>query len=98
MAMAERRRKTGFNQALGARIRRRREELDLSLTDMTEKIGISKGHLSEVEHGLKGLSLWSAASIAQALGWGLDDLTENLMWRGPEGMDSAAGRTWREKP
>lgn len=93
--MTDRRRKIGFNVALGARIRKRREELDVTLTDMAERVGISKGHLSEVEHGMNGLSLWSAAAIAESLGWGLDEMTKDVLWREEDGAPH--GRSWRKR-
>lgn len=84
-------RRKGFHTALGHRIHVRREELGLTLTEMADQMGMARGHLSQVENGLAGLTLWSAAAIAKALGWSLDRLTEDLLWRDDQ------GHVWREE-
>lgn len=70
--------KTAFNVALGLRIRQRREELGYTLTSVAEGAEVSKGHLSQVENGRAGLTLWTAAAIARELGWTLDQMTKDL--------------------
>lgn len=67
-----------FNVELGRRIRARREELGLGLNELSERAEMSGGQLSMVENGLRGLTLWTAASLAAALEWSLDQLMEGV--------------------
>lgn len=76
-------RKQGFNTALGARLRHRREVLGHTLTDVAYDAGIAKSHLSQVENGHVGLTLWSALRIGRVLGLTLDQMTHDLLPEGP---------------
>jgi transcriptional regulator with XRE-family HTH domain len=49
-------------------IRARRMELRLTLTDLSKRTGLSTPFLSQVENGVKGVSLTSLKSIAEGLG------------------------------
>lgn len=95
MVTERRRLRTGFNIALGMRIRKRRLELERTLTEVAESAGMSKGHLSDVENGVRGLTLWSAAAICEQMGWGLDQMTKDLLWREEGGGRN--GRHWRTR-
>jgi transcriptional regulator with XRE-family HTH domain len=57
----------GIAEALGEVLRGRREERGLSLRAAAERAGISPAHLSEVERGVKELSLGRLAALARAL-------------------------------
>lgn len=59
---------------MGGRIRTRRESLGLSLRDLSERSGLSVGHLSQVERGLSAIALLSLRSVAIALGFTLNEL------------------------
>jgi transcriptional regulator with XRE-family HTH domain len=54
--------------------RRRRVEAGLSQTDLAEKAGVSKSHLSDVERGQAGFSPKNLKAIAEILGCTIPDL------------------------
>jgi transcriptional regulator with XRE-family HTH domain len=56
-----------IRQALGAALRRHREDLERTLGQVAEAAGVSVAHLSEVERGLKEVSLDRLVAIAHAL-------------------------------
>jgi transcriptional regulator with XRE-family HTH domain len=53
--------------ALGASLRRRRQEAERSLTELAEAAELSPAYLSEVERGLKDVSMERLLAIAKAL-------------------------------
>jgi len=53
--------------ALGAILRRRRQEAERSLTELAEAAELSPAYLSEVERGLKDVSMERLLAIAKAL-------------------------------
>jgi transcriptional regulator with XRE-family HTH domain len=53
--------------ALGASLRRRRQEAERSLTELAEAAELSPAYLSEVERGLKDVSMDRLLAIAKAL-------------------------------
>jgi transcriptional regulator with XRE-family HTH domain len=57
-----------FAQRLGARIREKRLGRDISLDAMEGASGISKGHLSSIEHGKAMMNVLTLCKIAKALG------------------------------
>lgn len=57
---------------LGARIRRRRKQLGLTLQQLCDSAGLSPGFLSQVERSLATPSLGTLAQIARALDVGLE--------------------------
>ena len=52
---------------LGAKLRRRRQELGLTLKDVAEGAGLSVGFISQIERGLTAPSLSSLSGIARVL-------------------------------
>ena len=56
-----------LSTALGQTLRERREESGRSLRAIAERAGISPAHLSEVERGVKELSLGRLDGLARAL-------------------------------
>lgn len=63
-----------LRQSLGAGLRRRREESERTLAELAEEAGISIAHLSEVERGVKEISLEKLVAIARALDASIADL------------------------
>jgi DNA-binding XRE family transcriptional regulator len=53
--------------ALGGAVRRRREELSMSLTALEKASGVSKGMLLAIEHGARNAGIVSIFKIADAL-------------------------------
>jgi len=52
---------------VGERLRHLRLEHDMSLAQLADVAGISKGHLSSVEHGLAAITVETIARLARAL-------------------------------
>jgi transcriptional regulator with XRE-family HTH domain len=52
---------------VGERLRQLRLEHDMSLAQLADAAGISKGHLSSVEHGLAAITVETIARLARAL-------------------------------
>ena len=57
---------------IGAAIRSRRRQLNLTLNEISERTGLSVGFLSQIERDLSSPSLSSLVSIAKAIGLSLD--------------------------
>lgn len=55
-------------RAIGAAIRSRRHELNMSLRELSKRAGLSIGFLSLVERGRSSLALTSLSNVAKALG------------------------------
>lgn len=51
----------------GARVRRRRKEIGLTLEDLGERCGLHWSYLSQVEKGRRNVGLMNVTAIAQAL-------------------------------
>jgi transcriptional regulator with XRE-family HTH domain len=60
--------------ALGERIKSRRLELEWTQDALAQKAGISKGFLSDVENGKRGVGADTLLDIARVLGMSLDYL------------------------
>lgn len=56
-----------FAKRLGARIREKRLDKDISLDAMEAASGVSKGHLSSIEHGKAVMNVLTLCKIAKAL-------------------------------
>ncbi|HEV2677065.1 MAG TPA: cupin domain-containing protein [Aliidongia sp.] len=63
-----------LDSSVGLRLRALRKARDLSLQQMSERLGVSIGHLSQVERGLSTASLKLLAGAADVLGVGLAGL------------------------
>jgi len=61
-------------KTLGQRIRELRDQEDLSLRELAEKVGVSAAFLSDIELGRRYPSDSKLAKIAHALGTPLDEL------------------------
>ena len=61
-------------KTLGQRIRELRDQEDLSLRELAEKVGVSAAFLSDIELGRRYPSDSKLMKIAQALGSSLDEL------------------------
>lgn len=58
--------------ALGGKIRKRRRAVDMTLQQVSERVGLSIGFLSQIERGTSTPSLASLCNIAEALGTSVD--------------------------
>jgi transcriptional regulator with XRE-family HTH domain len=59
---------------LGAKLRARRRELDLTLADVAAKTGLTQGYLSQVERDLASPSVASLLAICDAVGTRIGEL------------------------
>ena len=58
---------TPFTLAFGARMRALRQELGMSLAQLSEKTGIGKGNLSTIENGFAAITIETIERIAKGL-------------------------------
>ena len=56
-----------LEQAIGREVRRQREKLDVTISELAKAAGISAGMLSKIENGATSASLSSLQALAQAL-------------------------------
>ncbi|MGN0448319.1 MAG: helix-turn-helix domain-containing protein [Acutalibacteraceae bacterium] len=61
-----------YKKEMGTRIRVRRKKLLLTQEEISEQLGISVKHFSEVERGLTGLSIENLIKLSNILGLSLD--------------------------
>jgi transcriptional regulator with XRE-family HTH domain len=59
-------------EPLGKKIRKRRRAIDMTLQQVSERVGLSIGFLSQIERGASTPSLASLCNIAEALGTSVD--------------------------
>lgn len=64
------------HKALGAELRRIREEKGLRLAEVAEPVGIGVSMLSQIESGAKGTSIAKIRALAEALGADFHELIE----------------------
>jgi quercetin dioxygenase-like cupin family protein len=64
------------DRELGRRLRARREQAGLSLSQVAERADVTKGFLSQLERGLSRASVASLRRIANAVGIGLAELLD----------------------
>jgi transcriptional regulator with XRE-family HTH domain len=84
--------------ALGAILRRRRQEAERSLTDLSEAAELSPAYLSEVERGLKDVSMERLLAIAKALEVPVADLYLDLSRALGSREAMSQQRSWPDDP
>lgn len=57
------------------------KEKEISIGDLEESVGVSKGYLSRMKKDCKSISLCNAYLLAQSIGVSLDDLLKQDMCR-----------------
>lgn len=75
---------TSYTLAFGERMRSLRLEVGMSLDQLSKATGISKGHLSSIEHGFAAITIESVMRIAQGL-----DLSPTMLLAFPESDEYA---------
>lgn len=70
-------------ETLGQKIRKRRRAIDMTLRQVSERIGLSIGFLSQIERGMSAPSLASLCNIAEALGVSVDAFVKPPLQQGP---------------
>jgi transcriptional regulator with XRE-family HTH domain len=84
--------------ALGAILRRRREEAERSLAGLAAEAELSTAYLSEVERGLKDMSTDKLVAVARALEVSVADLYLELAQRLGSREAMQQRRSWPEDP
>jgi transcriptional regulator with XRE-family HTH domain len=95
---------------LGARIRSVRVEKKMSLVQLAAASGLSKGHLSSIEHGRAVFNMVTASKIAKGLGLKLmelalfpeesllEQLVEHMCGMSPEQLERVSEKIFRKAP
>ena len=64
-----------YNESLGNKVRRRRYELGLTQEEVSQRTGLSTGHISDIENGnRKQIQSKTIMKLAKGLGMTLEDL------------------------
>jgi transcriptional regulator with XRE-family HTH domain len=63
-----------IRERFGFAVRSRREELELTQEEFAERVGIHRTYLSDVERGIRNISLLNIERVAAALALSLADL------------------------
>ena len=66
-------------KAMGARIRRKRQEFGLSQKEMADSLGLSLSFYGHIERGMRVPSLPTLVTIANRLGTGIDALMKDSL-------------------
>lgn len=61
---------------VGERIKRLRIQKGISQTELAQEIGISQTHMSNIENGNAGISLWTAVKISRVLECSIDSFAD----------------------
>ncbi len=67
-----------LNRLIGQRIRQGRQQLSLTLRQLSDRTDLTTSQLSQVELGKNAASLWALARISNALGHQLSELLRGL--------------------
>jgi transcriptional regulator with XRE-family HTH domain len=98
MSYAHSERASSIRLALGAILRRRRQEAERSLTELAEAAELSPAYLSEVERGLKDVSMERLLAIAKALEIPVADLYLDLARSLGSREAMSQQRSWPDDP
>lgn len=64
------------SKKLGQNLKRIRTQKQMSQGDIARSLNVDRGYISNIENGKKNPTLSTLSRLAQALGVGVDDLTE----------------------
>ena len=98
MAYAQSEDASSIRLALGVILRRRRQEAERSLTELAEAAELSPAYLSEVERGLKDVSMERLLAIARALEVPVADLYLDLARSLGSREAMSQQRSWPDDP
>lgn len=62
---------------VGARIKRLRMQAGISQIELAKAINVSQTHMSNIENGNTGISLWTAVRISRKLGCSIDNFADS---------------------
>ena len=98
MTYAQSEEASSIRVALGTLLRRRRQEAERSLTELAEAAELSPAYLSEVERGLKDVSMERLLAIARALEVPVADLYLDLARSLGSREAMSQQRSWPDDP
>lgn len=61
---------------VGKNIRKFRIQQGISQIELAKAIGVSQTHMSNIENGNSGISLWTAVKISRVLGCSIDQMVD----------------------
>lgn len=61
---------------IGERIRKLRIQIGISQIELARAIDVSQTHMSNIENGNTGISLWTAVKISRVLGCSIDSFAD----------------------
>lgn len=64
------------NKKVGERIRKLRIQKGISQIELARAIAVSQTHMSNIEKGHAGISLWTAVKISRVLGCSIDSFAD----------------------
>lgn len=64
------------NKKVGERIRKLRIQKGISQIELARAIAVSQTHMSNIEKGHAGISLWTAVKISRELGCSIDSFAD----------------------
>ncbi len=73
---------------IGGCIRKIRIQKGISQIELAKAIDVSQTHMSNIENGNTGLSLWTAVKIAQALDCSIDQFADEDRYDGSDKQNS----------
>lgn len=83
--MAMKKPKLSARQTFGQNLRRARRLKDISQEELASRADLSRTYISEVERGVRNVSIDNMGSLAQALGVPLRDLVDPAMFSSMDG-------------
>lgn len=86
MLMAMKKSKLSARQTFGQNLRRARRLKDISQEELASRADLSRTYISEVERGVRNVSIDNMGSLAQALGVPLRDLVDPAMFASMDGQ------------
>lgn len=63
---------------VGSNIRKYRLRQGISQIELAKGIGVSQTHMSNIENGNSGISLWTAVKISRMLGCSIDQMVDDM--------------------
>lgn len=80
------------NKKVGERIRKLRIQKGLSQIELAREIGVSQTHMSNIEKGHAGISLWTAVKISRKLNCSIDSFADEEKTDKPKDTVNMANR------
>lgn len=76
------------NKKIGSCIKKIRMQKGISQIELAKAIDVSQTHMSNIENGNAGLSLWTAVKIARVLNCSIDQFADEAKYDGSDKQNS----------